>query len=498
MVESDTFTYSIKKTAQFNAKSSEQFLITPERSQKLDLLIHLLANLSETLVICGPQGIGKTTLINSLNVRKMEAWTCCLIEGNADLSFEAINNQVNQALRLDKRVSQAQVFSQYQKHNKKIVLLIDDAGQLVPGLITTLIQYAWSNPVLRVVLVLTQDELHVKSSSDEVIDECYFIEIPPLTERQCGDFLLQLSAKSWARLPLKAVNESLIHTVYRQTHGIPGKIIKEIGNLTKPRKMIGSLWLLLFAVAGLVAIAFGVQWYSFRQPILENPSANVQQHVVSKAKETSALPALADVPTSPVEQPVHASDLLINQYIPKAPMPDPVAPLPPPPVVVTPEPEPVRPSVAVKATVATTKPAVESKAKPKPIKPVLAAVSPQVIKPLETIPSLPTPTQAQAVSEPPVSEAENPTTTWLNTQPVGTYTLQVMLLSNESAVKGIINKYPELAPDLRYVRTITRGKEKFLLLYGSFGDSQAAKSAKSTLPREFSRSLVKKLASFKK
>ncbi len=495
MVESDTFTYSIKKTAQFNAKSSEQFLITPERSQKLDLLIHLLANLSETLVICGPQGIGKTTLINSLNVRKMEAWTCCLIEGNADLSFEAINNQVNQALRLDKRVSQAQVFSQYQKHNKKIVLLIDDAGQLVPGLITTLIQYAWSNPVLRVVLVMTQDELHVKSSSDEVIDECYFIEIPPLTERQCGDFLLQLSAKSWARLPLKAVNESLIHTVYRQTHGIPGKIIKEIGNLTKPRKMIGSLWLLLFAVAGLVAIAFGVQWYSFRQPILEKPSANVQQ-VVSKAKEKSALPALAVVPTPPVEQPVHASDLLINQYIPKVPMPDPVAATPPPPpVIVTPEPQ--RPVAAPVKTTVATKPAIESKAKVKPIKPVLAAVSPQVIEPVQTIPSLPAPIPAPAIPAS-ISETENPTTTWLNTQPVGNYTLQVMLLSNEPAIKGIINKYPELAPDLRYVKTITRGKEKFLLLYGSFGDSQAAKSAKSTLPREFSRSLVKKLASFKK
>lgn len=497
MVESDTFTYSIKKTAQFNAKSAEQFLITPERSQKLDLLIHLLANLSETLVICGPQGIGKTTLIHSLNVRKMEAWTCCLIQGNADLSFEAINNQVNQALRLDKRVSQAQVFSQYQKHNKKIVLLIDDAGQLVPGLITTLIQYAWSNPVLRVVLVLTQDELHVKSSSDEVIDECYFIEIPALTERQCGDFLLQLSAKSWARLPLKAVNESLIHTVYRQTHGIPGRIIKEIGNLTKPRKMLGSLWLLLIAVTGLVAIAFGVQWYSFRQPILEKPSARVQEQFLPKAKDRSVLPTLAAVPTPPVEHPVHASDLLINQYAPKAPIPEPVAATPPPspPVVVTPEPEPPRPvSVPVKTSVAT-KPAIESKAKP--IKPVIATVSPQVIKPVDVLPSLPAPVPVPAIPAS-GSDAENPTTAWLTTQPVGNYTLQVMLLSNESAIKGLINKYPELAPDLRYVKTITRGKEKFLLLYGSFGDSQAAKNAKATLPREFSRSLVKKLASFKK
>ena len=55
--------------------------------------------------------------------------------------------------------------------------------------------YAAKNPVLRVVFVLTHDDLDVKITSDSAIDDCHLIEIPSLSEKQCGDFLQYLATK---------------------------------------------------------------------------------------------------------------------------------------------------------------------------------------------------------------------------------------------------------------------------------------------------------------
>ena len=56
MVEDDTFTYSVKQPPREAIDTAVHALITKERTQKLDLLIHLLSNLTRSLVVCGPQG----------------------------------------------------------------------------------------------------------------------------------------------------------------------------------------------------------------------------------------------------------------------------------------------------------------------------------------------------------------------------------------------------------------------------------------------------------
>ncbi|MDP2903752.1 MAG: SPOR domain-containing protein [Methylovulum sp.] len=451
----------MKKSIHDSINTVDHFLITQERKQKLELLIHLVSNLTQALVICGPQGIGKTTLLRVLHEHNIASWLYCPVQGHADLSFEAISEQVNLAVRQGN-----------QGKNKNIVLLIDDAGALMPGLITTIIQYAWTNPLIRVVFVLTPDELHVKSSTDQVIDDCHFVEIPPLSEKQCGDFLQQLSTKPWARLSLNAINDTMIRNVYRHTHGIPGRIIEQIPSLAKAKKGINSLWVLLAAVAGLVAVALGMQWYSStknHQIETVTPVAVEQQPVISP----KALPYATKTPViKQQEKPVQASELILDQYIAKA----------------------VNNADVPKITVITQN---------KPDTPVSAsnhnqaiatdAESPSVVSP--SLDVQPTESNAAPTAS---TEAQSEIVDWLKTQPPGNYTLQVMLLSKEQSIKELMKKYPLLAPDLRYIKTLIGGKEKFLLLYGSFSNSVSALKAKQTLPREFSHSIVKKISAIKK
>lgn len=486
MVENDTFTYSMRKSANTQAHAADYSLITQERTQKLELLIHLIANLTQTLVICGPQGIGKTTLLRVLHERKLDSWTYCLIQGNADLSFEAIQEQLNRAAMQGKHGNPLQDAGQYQSKGKKTVLLIDDAGALVPGLITTIMQYAWTNPVLRVVFALTHDELHVKNRTDRIVDDCHFVEIPPLSEKQCGDFLQQLSTKPWARLSLNAINDSMIRNVYRHTHGIPGRIIAEIPGLAGSQKGINSLWALLAAVAALIAVALGVQWYSSgKNNALETaaPVAVEERAVVSSAPPApSALPVRPDVPViKQPEQAVQASEPILDQYIAGD-----IA-------------KPVKPETTL-----------GSENKPLPATDT-AGPNPD-IKDNEALvdtgqkPVLPPALEAQPADSIAVPEAKEIAATdtptegdaWLSVQPPGNFTLQVMLLSKEQSIKDFLKKYPSLAQDLKYTKTVINGKERFLLLYGSFSSSASASKAKQGLPREFGHSLVKKISAYKK
>ena len=168
--------------------------------------------------------------------------------------------------------------------------MIDEAGHLAPGLINTIIEYAAKNPVLRVIFVLTHDDLYVKNTSDLRIDDCHLIEIPPLSEKQCGEFLQYLATKPRSQVPFNEFSDGMIEAVYRETQGIPGRIIAEFPNLEGIKQSDNSLWILIAAVAGLVALALVIQWFSGSEyNIKSTPVTEVQK---STGNETTPRPNL--------------------------------------------------------------------------------------------------------------------------------------------------------------------------------------------------------------
>jgi DamX protein len=286
MVENDTFMYHVKKPLIDQNSRTVHSLITQERARKLELLIHLISNSRHALVVCGPQGIGKSTLLKVLQERKVESWLYCLLQGNKDLSFEKIQNQTAQAIKQNFPNQQVQtltdVFQLVERQHKKVVLMIDEAGHLAPGLINTIIEYAVKNPVLRVIFVLTHDELYEKNSSDNAIDHCHLIEVPPLSEKQCGEFLEYSATKSRSKITFDEISDDMIETVYRKTEGIPGLIIAELPGVEGTKQSDNSLWILIAAVAGLIALALIIQWYSaseYNIKPIPAPSTDAQKPV---------------------------------------------------------------------------------------------------------------------------------------------------------------------------------------------------------------------------
>ncbi|MDD2723100.1 MAG: AAA family ATPase [Methylovulum sp.] len=230
-------------------------MITLERTEKLDLLIHLINHLSSSIVVCGPKGIGKSTLLNALQEHPSASWQCCAISGTPELDMEALQQTIQQ--QATTTVTKAAATA-----NKKTVLLIDEAGFLTPGLITSIIQYSTGKNQLRIVFALTPDELYLKNHSDSLVNECYVIEIPALSEKQCGEFLQLLASKPGGRISNTGLNDTVASSMYLKTHGVPGNIIANLPYIAHTQKKDRTLPILIAAVILLVTLTLGIQWRS--------------------------------------------------------------------------------------------------------------------------------------------------------------------------------------------------------------------------------------------
>lgn len=588
MVDDDTFTYHVKQQPAGQINKPAQTLITKERTQKLDLLIHLLSNLTQALVVCGPEGIGKTTLLKILQERNTESWRYCLIQGNAAISFEAIQEQLLKSQ--PSSAAPGRPAGQY----KQVVLVIDNAGALVPGLIAAIIQYAAASPILKVVFALTHDELQVKRVSDRAIDDCHIIEIPSLSEKQCGDFLQHLSTKPYANVSFNAIGDNMVAHIYRETHGVPGRIIDKISGLSAGAKPGGKLKRgLVLAVAAAIAIAVGVQWLlsSAIAPGSAPPPASIQSLKDDAKKATAIVEQKANSPEAappkpetqimlPLPPAQHSANEAKDAAEPlgevtvnrddrqsvaatakpdaasmaadklaanDAPRPPAIAPVsgqsPVDPMLSRGEQDKPRQPVSTKAannvepptaqnlevkgqsvpavtveggqkqsdsaqqktadqflasqeklkqaelkkTLNSAEPVTSSQAPQKSIK---AAAIPEVqttetATPQQQAPdrigSLPVaalPPAPAAVASPPESADH--------------FTLQLMVLSKQSSADDMLRKYPALGPDIKVIRTLANGREKFILEYGSYPDAASANKAKQSLPFEFNKALVKK------
>lgn len=76
---------------------------------------------------------------------------------------------------------------------------------------------------------------------------------------------------------------------------------------------------------------------------------------------------------------------------------------------------------------------------------------------------------------------------WFLEQPKENYALMLMITSDKYELTKIVDKYQSLSYPLKYAQVIRDNEEQYLLLYGSFEDSDIAERAKKTLPRRFQR-----------
>jgi DamX protein len=498
MAEIDT---SARVQPSWNDKAGApaQFLLTPERAQVLDLLLHLIANSADSILLCGPEGVGKSKLLQILQSHEIPGGSFCFVEGDPELNLEAIQQHLDESFNPEPRGKHAgnllNAAAERGAPRKKKVLILDEAGSLAPGLITALLRYAERNPQIRVILALTHDQLHLKYRTDPIIEEnCHIVEFPPLTEKQCGEFLLHLSAKTASGIAADTLTDSRISLIFRQTHGIPARIIAGY-SVPAPRKRPDrSSAILVTSVAVLVVVALAVQWFSSRQAVPKakqpNPAAALPQDSPEKSPAIDfnlpylTFPKLEPADTQPNTDLQFGNSGKAHQGS-GAVLPD-----------LSPKPAATSGAEAAPDSTVHLKPEAAGQTPPENSRTTEASMPPaQELKPAESQPGQEAvPAEAGADDSSVGKDASD----WLSSQPQDRYTLQLMVLSRRQSILDVMKKYSSLQRNFRYVRRMIQNKEKFVLLYGSFTDAESANKARKTLPAEFQKAMTRKIGAIQK
>jgi len=478
MQDKDPFAFQFKQKPVKSKYSSVASLITLERSQKLDLLIHLISNLSQSLVISGPKGIGKTTLLSELTVQKQDVWPICMVQASGNLSFESFQNQILKYLTQTYSAYKSQelvaIVSSIEKQNQKIVILIDDAGQLVPGLVSSLIQYAATSESLRLVIALTPDELHLKSSSDNVIDDCHFIEIPPLTEKQCGVYLQNLSGKSDAVISFGAINERLIERVYQKTHGIPGGIVSELPEIYHYRTS-GSYGRLAGIVFFTIIVAIALKVFVLDESN-EKESIQIVRPVLVKK---TAVKIEITPPVISVDEPEEIVEKLIELKKPE----------------IINENDQGKKLLSIIELSKQSKKAVEIELIDEKI-----AVKSDTIKERIVLNEVKVSVKEELIAEllvEPKLENKIDGREWVLKQSAKKYTIQLMVLSSRKAVDKFIRDNQGLKKQLKFFQQ-NKQNQKYVLIYGSFKNTVSAAKEMKSLPVKYKKSWIRRFSALQK
>lgn len=496
-------------------------LITKERTQRFELLQHLILNLKQHLLVCGASGIGKTFLLDKLYDLDSDAWQCCFVQGSAELSFEMIEAQLTKTLLRNQHVSLESALQNFQEQHKKIVLIIDDAGLLVSGLMTTLIDYSANQTVIKLIFALTPEAQNQHRQTDKALDLCYLLEIPALSKNQTAFFLRQLAAKPRTYGALQ-IDEKLVAKIYHDSQGIPARIMADFTKFSRQEKNDYTKWSVAFAGVLLLAIAInqGVQHFKIDEmpleiiPILpvetvekspvvesESPKTEPQDIVIPEfqldiEKGVVAAPENQKPETTPVEKPEETVS-------------DPEKVEPEKPIEITPEPEKAVESVVektpepekmVEPTISFPKvePARGMKIQALPEKATLQAIAipaPVVkkvdIKPIEKPAEIkkPEPPHVEPVKKVDIEKDKKVETI---PEKTGRYALQLITLSSEAAVEAFQKKHADLAKNLHVIKSGSPENPRFGLVYGGFENATEATKAREKLPSEFANALPRK------
>lgn len=247
MVSSDQMNHEVTIAAPAKARVDKpQLWLSSERQKKFELLIDLIKTRQQMILLCGPEGIGKSTFLKRLAKSGDSQQIWHYFESHRTLNVSTIVTQLSSLLpEIDKSDSSSedagvvkQVVRQLRNlanHGQSVVLMLDDAGLLQAEVITRLFAFAEKCKGLQLILSITPDDLFIKRATDSVIDESYVVEIPLLTEKEVERYTLDYIQDNTSLLTIDTIDQGGIAEFYHQSQGLPGLVEQQL--LTKYSKL---------------------------------------------------------------------------------------------------------------------------------------------------------------------------------------------------------------------------------------------------------------------
>ena len=504
-----------------SAEQRKNFFFEPSsRLQLLEKLEHLSRFSDFLLLVTGPSGAGKTTLIQQLQAAESDrTLRLCAIDGSKANGLSAVLISLSEQLspELDTQVDNQQMlnaiysFAQVMAvENIQWVIIIDNADLLESPVVQLLLQMlseAQGLPVKPHLLMAAGEDFHGRLQTfDEYAlleSQVHQVVLEPLTFSEAQSYLLQRYSAS------ASLTEKQLQAVYDASGGYPGRLNQQIellfrsGTVKKSTESAGLSRVHFASIAAvLLVVLVGGLWQYWPESDAGTTRTQVQIEVpieagpvIASAADTTQVPEvtfsqpgadqdvaapsaqlLAD--NQPIMAPsrvvvpetteVQAAEKIVSQEIVPpviVPQEEVVAAEKAPEIVVTkaPEAKPVTKSTAS----ASSKPAVTVvPAEPKTVK---------VVKPEPARKTAPVATTVAAESR--LTEAEESLMRW----PASGYTLQMLGAGVRKSAEQFIRAQDE--PQKFYMfQTRYKGNPWFVVVYGQYKDRDAASAASASLP----------------
>ncbi|HHI75782.1 MAG TPA: hypothetical protein ENJ94_01290 [Gammaproteobacteria bacterium] len=520
---------------------------TPQRNERLRLLMHLVANAEEIPYLRAPPGAGKTTFAKRLAAHLKPDYTVVWTMAGARMP---LRDQIIHALDLPQGDGNWLSGAIERDPAHPLLVMVDDADLLQLAEIADLLDLVQAGA--RLLLVGTGELARARGDWD-----IQFVDLPPFSEEESRAFI-----EAHTVLPDGAEGERMAIALHRASEGLPGLILDALDTLPgelpepEPAPSSGVRWLWI-AGGGLLALLVGVLlWFQEDINRLMAPAPPADETVAESAPS-------ADEP--PAEAPVFRSQVVAPAPDESHPKPQPLEPDAPPPEVAAepagsehePQSEPAEPDPLLDAIVADAihaasqplaeemageappeRPAVDRAAPAEASEDALAAVmadaaaagpgkqpaasvrgegegSPPAPAPKPvTAPPAPSqkaapapsssktkapaaqPAKAAAVPsggahEPPApaSRPQKGGLAWLKAQPRGRYTLQLLGARDREAIRRFVRRHRIPQPWAVFERELD-GKPWYSLVAGSYPDRAAAVAARARLPAAIARAGV--------
>jgi septal ring-binding cell division protein DamX len=487
-------------------------LLSAARMQKFDLLLHFAVNLPQPIVVCGPEGIGKTTFLRLLETRLSPFTAVCYLASAPNMGYVRVLDELSRALNRDRPglasagADLADLLDSYAKERRSLVLLLDDAGALVPGALGTFWQFASRHPALRVVLAMRTDEAAQKSGLDKsALADAFTLEIPALSEDDCEVFARQLRTRWPGVATARQSTESLAKRLYAESGGIPGKLIEILESPHESTSTTASaMWLIGSGLlAGAAFLTFMPQSPVSEQSIPGSPVSGVAatRAIAPRSSEQTGIvetsnlaKALTDTQSSP-----QSSPLADNEKADTPPISETAVPIGMP-----------APQAEANETGEDQKPR-EAAAEREPSTPSILAEPksmPEEQTEMAREHSVPTNPVSEAQTKTgPLTERDNagsrlPETVagglkgaeWLMRQSPDAYTLQIVAVSRPGSLLKLAGQF-QPGSQLASFRSRKGNGELYPLFFGIYPSLPAAKDAAAHLPASLGQPLPRQLKS---
>lgn len=315
----------------FAADAESGFYATPELTQRVTLIRHLIEQSEQLLLIMAEAGHGKTTLLRQIAQSSKEHWKLLTVASHPELEEERLVadllthfNVRSQGKTLATMHENLRSYIAATRYNGQLpVLLVDDAHMLPLSALRTLIDLVMRGEAqtrMRVLLFCEPQITSVFAATEFAVMRnalIHTLDIPPFSEHQLRGYL-QFRLHQARYAGASPFSSMTIKQLHEESEGVPGRINLLAGEILRDHARIDPAhpspppasnethksWLragligLVFVVLLLAAIWGKQQWPSSDAPQMGAPQPLSLPENLGEVQTDSEPPAI-DIVTPP-------------------------------------------------------------------------------------------------------------------------------------------------------------------------------------------------------